>query len=211
MSQPEPTVYVIDDDAEVRKSLNLLFISVNQAVACYPDAIQFLNAIDSLEIDNCCIIADVRMPGMTGIELLAELKQRGKTPPMIFISGHGDISMAVSALKNGAIDFLTKPFNEETLLETVNSTLRSQSNLQNERRNIVAYSDRYGTLTPREKQIMHRVVNGDANKVIALDLAITQRTVELHRSNAMQKMEARTFSDLVRMAIALNTIDNSPQ
>ncbi|MFT7467949.1 MAG: two-component system response regulator FixJ [Candidatus Pseudothioglobus sp.] len=211
MSKPEPIVYVIDDDADVRKSLNLLFVSVNSTVVCYPGAVQFLKDIDNLQIENCCIIADVRMPSMTGIELLAELKKRGKIPPIIFISGHGDIAMAVSALKAGATDFLTKPFSEEILLEAVNSALRRQDKLQNDQRDILAYSSRYATLTPREKQIMARVVNGDANKVIALDLNITQRTVELHRSNTMQKMEARTFSDLVRMAIALNTIDDSKQ
>ncbi|MBN50604.1 MAG: DNA-binding response regulator [Spongiibacteraceae bacterium] len=208
MSKSEPIVYVIDDDTEVRKSLKLLFVSVNRTVVCYPDAIQFLTDIDNLETENCCIIVDVRMPGMTGIELLAEFKQRGKIPPIIFISGHGDIAMAVSALKNGATDFLTKPFSEETLLETVNSTLRQRDKLITNQRDILAYTDRYATLTPREKQIMQRVVGGDANKVIALDLNITQRTVELHRSNAMQKMQAKTFSDLVRMSIALNNIDD---
>lgn len=209
MSESGPIIYIIDDDADVRKSLSLLFTSVNSETICFPSAIQFLNDIDELQTENCCIISDVRMPSMTGIELLAELKKRGKIPPIIFISGHGDIAMAVGALKGGATDFLTKPFNEEVLLETVNNALRHQDKVQNAQRDIRKFASRYATLTPREQHVMERVVNGDANKVIALDLNITLRTVELHRSNAMHKMKARTFSDLVRMAMVLNAIDES--
>lgn len=189
-------VHVIDDDEAVRQSLGFLLRSVGLEPRLYADANEFLTQWQGE--DAGCLVLDVRMPGLSGLELQRELIDRGCALPIIFITGHGDIPMAVEALKAGAIDFLQKPFRDQELLDCIHQALdrnRQERDLHADCAQITACIER---LTPREKEVMDYVTAGKANKVIALDLGISQRTVEIHRANVMEKMQVRSLAALVR-------------
>ncbi|MGE0828443.1 MAG: response regulator FixJ [Hyphomonadaceae bacterium] len=194
-----PIVHVVDDDEAARDSLTFLLETAKRDVRAYASAMDFLKAADDLAPG--CILTDVRMPGMSGIELLSRLKQMGVALPVIVMTGHGDIALAVEAMKSGAADFLEKPFDDEKLLAAVDSALAAQANLgarEAEKRRI---AERIGALSARERDVLKGLVAGRANKVIAQDLGISPRTVEIYRANLMSKMQASSLSDLVRAAL----------
>ena len=197
----EPTVLIVDDDEAFRDSLVMLCESVGLPVRSYESAVSFLEQwSQSL---RGCLVLDVRMPVMSGIELQAELKKRGSQLPIVFMTGHGDVPMAVDAMKEGALDFITKPFSQQQMLDRIQAALRVERNRADERDHSEEVRARFAKLTPREREVMEHVVSGEANKVIASRLEISQRTVEIHRAQVMQKMAADSLADLVRDAIVL--------
>ncbi len=206
MTTAEQQVHIIDDDASVRHALSLLFKSVNISATTYASANEFMDNYCS-DLSGCLLV-DIRMPGMSGIDLQKHLKQIGCHLPLIFITGHGDIPMAVEAMRNGAVDFLQKPFRDQELLDQVNAALKLQEDKQRQQLEQKILCDRVATLTPREQEVMSRIVAGDANKVIAIDLGLSQRTVEIHRARVMEKMQARSLAQLVRMAVNVEAIKN---
>jgi two-component system response regulator FixJ len=197
-SESKPLVYIVDDDRAVRDSLSLLLSSVGIDNVAFESATEFLAQMSQDRV--ACLVADIRMPGMSGLELQRELNARRIELPIIFITGHGDVPMAVGAMKAGAMDFLTKPFRDQELLDRVNSALGSATEKFSGQQQVLEVRARYESLTPRETEVMAMVVKGCANKVIAMDLGVSQRTVELHRARVMQKMAARSLADLVRLA-----------
>lgn len=198
MGENEAIVHIVDDDAAVRDSLTLLLRTVGLSSRSYASGDEFLAAYAPRRVE--CLVADVRMPGLSGLELQQELAERHLDLPIIFITGHGDIPMAVKTMKSGAIDFIQKPFRDQDLLDRINQALLIAQSSQEARREISTIQERLSTLTPREREVMDKVVKGCANKVIALDLGVSQRTVELHRARVMQKMGARSLAELVRFA-----------
>ncbi len=189
-------VYVVDDDEAVRQSLGFLLRSVGLEPRLYANGNDFLAEWDGQ--NSGCVVLDVRMPGLSGLEVQRELNSRSCALPILFITGHGDIPMAVEALKAGAIDFLQKPFRDQELLDCIHQALdrnREERHFHEDRAQIL---ECINSLTPREKEVMDYVTAGKANKVIALDLGISQRTVEIHRANVMEKMRARSLASLVR-------------
>lgn len=194
---PASTVFIVDDDVAVRQSLSLLIRSMSLAVEAFESAQDFLERGDRTRPG--CLVLDIRMPGMSGLELQDELSRRGFVLPVIFITGHGDVAMAVRAMKHGAVDFIEKPFNDQLLLERINQALeldRQRRELQAERADIAS---RMATLSPREREVMGRIVAGQANKVIAIELGLSERTVEIHRAKVMSKTGARSLAELVSM------------
>jgi len=192
-------VYVIDDDEAMRKSLGFLLRTAKIEVQLFEAAAPFLEALPMLKTG--CIITDVRMPGMTGIELLKRLRQLGVALPVIVITGHGDIALAVEAMKNGAADFLEKPFDDEVLLTAIRNALDVQADKVARKASHAEIHEKLATLTNREREVLDGLVAGQQNKVIAYDLGISPRTVEIYRANVMTKMGANSLSDLVRMAL----------
>jgi two-component system response regulator FixJ len=193
-----PTIYVVDDDADVRDGLQALLAVKGFAVETFGSAEDFLGRLDN--VATGCALVDVRMPGMSGLELQRELKKKKPALPVVIITGHGDVPMAVSALKAGAVDFIEKPFDTDALLAAIDeAVMRAAAARPSPDQEIVIA--RIGRLTPRERQVMDLVVAGQPNKVIADRLQIAVRTVEIHRARVMDKMEARSLSDLVRMAL----------
>ncbi|HTS41172.1 MAG TPA: response regulator FixJ [Xanthobacteraceae bacterium] len=192
-------VYVIDDDEAMRKSLGFLLRAAKIEVQLFEAAAPFLEALPKL--GTGCIITDVRMPGMTGIELLKRLRQLNVALPVIVITGHGDIALAVEAMKNGAADFLEKPFDDEVLLTAIRNALDVQANTVARKASHAEIHEKLATLTNREREVLDGLVAGQQNKVIAYDLGISPRTVEIYRANVMTKMGANSLSDLVRMAL----------
>lgn len=199
MSAPQQTVFVVDDDEEVRDSLGLLFESVGLATESYPTAQEFFDAYDPER--SGCLVLDIRMPGMSGIELQERLHDRGAILPVIVITGHGDVSLAVKAMKGGAVDFLQKPFVEQELLDRVQQALTDDAERRRELRERRAVLDRLESLTSRERQVMELIVDGLANKNVATELGVSQRTVEVHRARVMEKTGASSLPHLVRMAL----------
>lgn len=195
----EPVVHVVDDDEGVRQSLSFLLGCSDISTRTYESAMQFLKAVPAME--RGCIITDVRMPEMSGLELVARLKSLGVNDPVIVITGHADVPMAIEALHKGVSDFIEKPFSDEAILLAVRSALAKQQSrveIQVERDEI---HRRLATLSGREREVMEGLILGKANKVIAYDLDISARTVEVYRANVMTKMSARTLSELVRMVM----------
>jgi two-component system response regulator FixJ len=195
-------VHVIDDDDAVRDSLALLLESAGYKFATYESANRFLEVLPSVS-SNGCVITDVRMPGMDGLTLQRTLAEKGVTLPVIVITGHGDIPIAAQALKAGASDFIEKPFDDDVLLAAVLAALEvNRKSLQSQ--TLVSETHKnYETLTPREKEVLEGLLVGHPNKTIAFDLGMSARTVEVHRSRIMQKMQARSLSALVRMIMAI--------
>jgi two-component system, LuxR family, response regulator FixJ len=194
-----PTIFVVDDDMAVRDALKLLLRSVGQAVETYGSAQEFLDAYS--EDRPGCLVLDIRMPGMSGLELQQKLNEKHSILPIIFITGHGDVPMAVEAMQAGAVDFIQKPFRDQDLIDRINQALEKDSNNRaalGERNDI---RKRLETLTPREREVLDLVVHGKANKVIAGDLKLSQRTVEIHRARVMEKMQASSLAHLVRMVL----------
>ena len=194
----EPTVYVIDNDPAVRDGLRISIRSVGLNVETYASAQEFLDAFEPAQPG--CLVLDVRMPGMSGLELQEFLHQRNIKVPIIMISGHGDIPIAVESVKKGAIDFIEKPFRDQVLLERIQKAVLKDQNNRREQNEQDKITSCLKNLTTRERQVMDRVVAGKANKVIAYDLGIKQKTVEFHRARVMQKMKAESIAELVKMA-----------
>jgi two-component system response regulator FixJ len=200
-------VYIVDDDEALRKSLAFLMKSARIQTQTYDSAVSFLAAKPGNM--SGCVVTDVRMPGMSGIDLLRELKKIAVPLPVIVMTGHGDVTLAVEAMKLGAFDFIEKPFDDEALLASVRNALgRGQQEAKREAERSKA-QERLDVLSPRERQVLDGLVAGHANKVIAFDLGISPRTVELYRANVMTKMEAASLSDLVRMALAAGILEPS--
>lgn len=195
------TVFVIDDDEDVRQSLRWLFESVNTQVEDFASATAFLERVRT----DCpgCVILDVRMPEMDGLELLQALQARFIRLPVIMISGHGDLPMAVRAMQLGAIDFLQKPVNHQQLLERVRLAVAEDRRFRSEFGDPVAMSARLDHLTPKEQAVLDKMVHGRANKTIARDLGVSIRTVETHRANLMRKLGVQSVADLVRLTLPL--------
>jgi FixJ family two-component response regulator len=194
-----PTIFIVDDDAAVRDALKLLLRSVGQAVETYGSAQEFLDAYS--EDRPGCLVLDIRMPGMSGLELQQKLNEKHSILPIIFITGHGDVPMAVEAMQAGAVDFIQKPFRDQDLIDRINQALEKDGSNRaalGERNDI---RRRLDTLTPREREVLDLVVHGKANKVIAGDLKLSQRTVEIHRARVMEKMQASSLAHLVRMVL----------
>jgi FixJ family two-component response regulator len=194
-----PTIFVVDDDAAVRDALKLLLRSVGHAVETFGSAQEFLDAYG--EDRAGCLVLDIRMPGMSGLELQQKLNEKHSIQPNIFITGHGDVPMAVEAMQAGAVDFIQKPFRDQDLIDRINQALEKDSSNRaalGERNDI---RRRLETLTPREREVLDLVVHGKANKVIAGDLKLSQRTVEIHRARVMEKMQASSLAHLVRMVL----------
>ena len=197
--QLEQIVYVIDDDEAVRQSLEFLLKTSGITVLGFESAKVFLEKLP--HIKSGCIITDVRMPEITGIDHLRRIRDSGVDIPVIVITGHGDVSLAVEAMKVGAVDFLEKPFDDETLLSSVRSALRKGADTARHKAEVSEINERLTALSNRERQVLEGLVAGKANKVIAFDLGISARTVEIYRANVMTKMSANSLSDLVRMAM----------
>ena len=199
--QSDAVVHVVDDDAAVRKSLAFLLASEGLPARLHESASGFLD--DAPRIEAGCIVTDVRMPGIDGIELIRRLKERGIALPVIVMTGHADVPMAVEAMKEGAIDFLEKPFGDEVFLAAVRSALARQEKDSHHGTKITEIQGRFDALSERERQVLEGLVAGKANKAIAYDLGISPRTVEIYRANVMAKMQAKSLSELVRLALLI--------
>jgi two-component system, LuxR family, response regulator FixJ len=195
----QPVVHIIDDDEGLRESLAFLLRSANLEVRSFESAKAFLDALPRAVPG--CVITDVRMPDMSGIELLRRLKELTLGVPVIVITGHGDIALAVEAMKMGAADFFEKPFDDDLLVASVRAALRQREDQTKRGAERAEIEHRISTLSPREKDVLAGLIEGRANKQIAFDLGISPRTVEIYRANLMNKMEANSLSDLVRMAL----------
>ncbi|MGE0060870.1 MAG: response regulator FixJ [Xanthobacteraceae bacterium] len=205
MVTDRPIVHVIDDDDAARDSLAFLLKSARMAVEIHESASEFIKNPGRHE--NCCVITDVRMPGMSGIELLKHLKKQPSPTPVIVITGHGDVPLAVEAMRYGAFDFIEKPFDDEVLLKSVRHALellKVNSKRDADRAEIL---EKLATLSARERQVLDGLVAGLPNKTIAYDLKISPRTVEIYRANTMTKMGAASLSDLVRMALTAGLLE----
>jgi two-component system response regulator FixJ len=199
------TVYVIDDDEAARESLEFLLRTAGINVKTYESAVDFLKG--AAEIKSGCIVTDVRMPEITGIDLLKKLKDLKIDVPVILITGHGDVPLAVEAMKIGAADFFEKPFDDEVLLQAVRSACNQQGSKDKHQAERAEIDSRLATLSNREREVLQGLVRGLANKQIAFDLGISPRTVEIYRANLMTKMHASSLSDLVRMALIADILD----
>jgi len=196
-----PTVYVVDDDKAMRHSLAFLLKSMGHPVECFPSAEAFLLA--PVREGPGCLVLDIRMPGMSGLDLQSALDRLGSTLGIVFISGHGDIPMVVRAMRQGAVDFLEKPFNDQRLLDLVTEALRRGAAACGTARVNRRLAERFDRLTLREREVMALVIQGRANKMIAHELGISMKTVEVHRARVMEKMAADSVADLTRMQMTL--------
>jgi two-component system response regulator FixJ len=197
----EPVVHVVDDDAAMRESLEFLLASADLAARTYDSAKALLDCSAALETG--CIVTDVRMPGMNGLEMMVELRRRSVLHPVIVLTGHADVALAVEAMKAGAVDFLEKPFDDEALLSAIRAALArgGGGTVRLAERSVIA--ERLAQLTGRERDVFDAIVLGDSNKAAALRLGISPRTVEIYRANVMSKMHAANLSELVRMAMQI--------
>ena len=202
MKEHSPVVFIVDDDEGVRSSLRLLLKSVGLVPSALASAREFLDKYDPAQPG--CLVLDVRMPEMSGLELQEQLNLKGAVLPVIFITGHGDVPMAVEAMQAGAFDFLQKPFRDQDLID------RIQRALDKDRTNRAALDERtlirerLQSLTPREREVLAMVTSGKANKIMASDLGVSQRTIEIHRARVMEKMSAASLAQLVRMVMDLD-------
>jgi FixJ family two-component response regulator len=200
MTDYKPTVFLVDDDNAVRDALELLLDSVGLSTVSYPSAAAFLDEFDQ----NCrgCLVLDIRMPGMSGMELQAALAEKSVNIPIIFLTGHGNVSMSAKAFRTGAIDFLEKPFDENVLLERIQEAIKLDQTNQAVTARRVDASTRLASLTPREREVMLLIVAGNANKEIATKLDLSTRTIETHRGRILEKTGAQSLADLIELAIA---------
>jgi FixJ family two-component response regulator len=195
MKDEKPLIYLVDDDEAVRDALGMLFRSIGLDHAAYASALDFLQHYDPAR--HSCLVADIRMPGLSGLELQQRLNEQHMEIPIIFITGHGDVPMAVTAMKSGAADFIQKPFRDQDLIDRIHKALAADGERRKGRAEEDSIRARIALLTPRENEVMQRVVRGQANKVIAMDLGVSQRTVELHRARVMRKLKMRSVAELV--------------
>src|SRR5579863_1169512 len=201
MQQQAPTVYVVDDDEGVRNSLRFLLKSVGLATRPLDSASEFLETYRPSQPG--CLVLDVRMPGMSGLELQQQLNLRGAVIPVIFITGHGDIAMAVEAMQQGAFDFLQKPFRDQDLIDRIQRALERDARNRASLDQHVRIRERLDSLTPREREVLALMTRGKPNKVMAAELGVSQRTVEIHRARVMEKSGAASLAQLVRMVMDL--------
>lgn len=197
------TVFIVDDDEGVRDGLSMLLSTVGQPCQSFASAGAFLDQYDLA--NRGCLVLDIRMPRMSGLELQSELNARGSDLPIIFITGHGDIPMAVEAMRRGALDFIRKPFREQDLLDRINEALDVELVRRKKAMETSELVDRINSLTDREKAVFEAVADGKMNKVIGFDLGISERTVEVHRANVMKKLNVRTLAELIRFKILSET------
>jgi FixJ family two-component response regulator len=209
MSDAKSTVLVIDDDPDVRDSVGRLLRSLGIDVQLFASIADFLNSVPP----DCptCLVLDVRLPGQSGLDLQRELTQANREIPIIFITGHGDIPMSVQAMKGGAIEFLTKPFRDQDLLDAIQVGLSRDRARREDEKELVALRQRFGSLSPREREIVIQVARGRLSKQIAYDIGIAEATVKVHRSRAMRKMKAGSLPELGRMADKLKLVPSEPQ
>lgn len=200
MAEPKAKVYIVEDDDAVRESLQLVLESLGQPVECFASADQFLQFYHPDMAG--CLVLDIRMPGMNGMELQRQLNERNSILPIIFVTGHGDVPMAVEAMQQGAVDFVQKPYREQDLLDKINQALATDRHNRESLLMRQEIAHRIESLTPRERDVLNLMVEGKANKVIAIDLDISQRTVEIHRARVMEKLQASSLAHLVRMVMA---------
>jgi two-component system, LuxR family, response regulator FixJ len=206
MKELTPIVFIVDDDEAVRGSLRLLIKSVGLAPTALGSAREFLDNYDPAQPG--CLVLDVRMPQMSGIELQEQLNRQGAIIPVIFITGHGDVPMAVEALQAGAFDFLQKPFRDQELVDRIQRALEKDRASRAALTQRTLIRERLESLTPREREVMELICAGAANKVIAADLGVSQRTVEIHRARVMEKMQASSLAQLVRMIMDRDASDS---
>ena len=208
MKYPRPIVYVVDDEHGVRNSLGSLLRSVGLEVRTFGGAAEFLES--KREDAPECLVVDVRMPGISGLDLQNQLSQSSFPIPVIFISGHGDIPMAVRVMKAGALEFLTKPFKDQDLLRAIDQAIRHSCAARQQQGQMAALRARFSSLTPREAEVMEGVVEGLQNKQIAVQSGTSEKTVKVHRARVMRKMQARSLPDLVRIAQRLSIHASKP-
>ena len=200
-SSPEKsTVYIVDDDQAIRHAMELLMRSVGLDYEIFHSGDDFLSS--HTDDRAGCLVLDIRMPGLGGLELQERLNELGSSLPIIFITGHGDVPMAVEAMQKGAVDFIQKPFRDQELLDRISEALKVDQARRSEREGQTEVRNRISKLTNRERQVLDLVVTGKPNKVIAYELGVSQRTVEIHRARVMEKMQAKSLADLVRMHLA---------
>jgi two-component system response regulator FixJ len=199
-------VYVIDDDEAMRDSLNFLLDSANFNVTLFETALRFLEVLPRLEFG--CVVSDVRMPGLDGIELLKRMKASSSRFPIVIMTGHGDVPLAVEAMKQGAVDFLEKPFEDDRLIGMIESAIRQAEPGMRSEALTHDIAARIATLSPRERQVMNGLIAGLSNKLIARDYDISPRTIEVYRANVMTKMQANSLSELVRLAMRAGLLND---
>jgi two-component system response regulator FixJ len=197
----KPVIYIVDDDDGMRRALTVLMTTVGYQPLAFSRPAEFLAKYDPNQPG--CLVLDVRMPEMSGLEVQQQLNRTGALLPVILVTGHGDIPMAVQAMKDGAFDFLQKPFRDQDLLDRINAALKQDAQNRESVDRLADLRQRAESLTPREREVMGHVVDGKANKVIAIDLGLSERTVEIHRANVMEKMAARSVAHLVKMHLTL--------
>jgi two-component system, LuxR family, response regulator FixJ len=199
MKEKPPTVFVVDDDSGVRSSIRMLLKSIGIAATSLASAQEFLDAFDSSQPG--CLVLDIRMPGMSGMELQQQLSLQGAIIPVIFITGHGDIPMAVEAMQHGAFDFLQKPFRDQDLIDRIQKALARDRETRTALQKHSQIREKLESLTPREKDVLRLLIKGQQNKVMAAELGLSQRTVEIHRAHIMDKTGANSLAQLVRMVL----------
>jgi two-component system, LuxR family, response regulator FixJ len=197
----KPVVYIVDDDDGMRRALTILMTTVGYQPMAFSRPSEFLAKYDPNQAS--CLVLDVRMPEMSGLEVQQQLNRNGSMLPVILVTGHGDIPMAVQAMKDGAFDFLQKPFRDQDLIDRINAALKQDAQNRESVDRLADLRQRAESLTPREREVMGYVVDGKANKVIAIDLGLSERTVEIHRANVMEKMGARSVAHWVKMHLTL--------
>ncbi len=198
----QPTIYVVDDDDGMRRALDTLLSTVGYKTAVFSRPSEFLSQFKPET--HGCLVLDIRMPEMSGLEVQQHLNRMGSMLPVIFITGHGDVPMAVQAMKEGAFEFIQKPFRDQDLLDRINHALKQDAEYRSTAARRSEVQHRLESLTPREKQVMDFIVEGSANKVIAIDLGLSERTVEIHRAKVMEKMAARSVAHLVKLHMTLS-------
>jgi two-component system response regulator FixJ len=198
-----PIVHVVDDDEAVLDSVSMLLDSIGLTNSCYNNAQVFLDAYNKTEFDkhNGCILLDIRMPFISGIECQHRLEKMDCRMPIIFLTGHGDVPTAVEAMKNGAAEFIQKPFREQVLIDAIQKALQTNMNQQKLLEKVKQNQEKLASLSHRETQILNAVVSGKANKVIAIELHLSQRTIEIHRAHVMDKMAVKSLAELVKVVI----------
>ena len=197
-SSPSPTVFVVDDDAAIRKAVSRLLRSAGITVAVFESPTEFLAQYDANTPG--CLVLDLAMPGFNGLQLQTALREKGSILPIIFLSGHGDVSKSVQAMKQGAFDFLTKPVNAKNLLPAIRAAIERDAVARRQQANLAEICARLDTLTPREREVLEHIVAGKLNKQIAGDLGISEATVKMHRARVMTKMKVQSVAELVRLA-----------